>query len=75
MALAVCTNFKAYQRESDGDQPQPENWPSRDEDEAADIPENEHKEIQEKEDDTPLIDEDVRQSASSLVFPVKHFLG
>ena len=57
--LAVCTNFKAYQRESDDGQPHPDDWQSRDEDDAANIPANEHKEIHRKADDTPLIDEDV----------------
>jgi hypothetical protein len=41
------------------------------EDEAADIPENDHKEIQEKEDNTTLIDDDVCQFPTSLAIPVK----
>jgi hypothetical protein len=41
------------------------------EDEAADIPENDHKEIQGKEDETNLIDDDVCQFPTSLAIPVK----
>ena len=41
------------------------------EDEAADIPEDDHKELQEKEDDTTLIDDDVCWFSTSLAVPVK----
>jgi hypothetical protein len=54
--------------ESDDDQTLLENEV---EDEAADIPGNDHKELQEKEDDTTLIDDDVCQFPTSLAVPVK----
>ena len=59
--MAVCSNFKAYLGESDGDQALNGNWPTTDEDEADVIPETKHKEIQKTQNDTPLMDEDVCQ--------------
>ena len=71
----ACKKFRTYQWESDNGQAHPDDWQSRDVYDAAIKPANEHKEIHRKDDATPLIDEDVCQSASSLIFPVKQFLG
>ena len=44
--LTVCEHLKAYRRKSVDGWPYPDDWQSRNEDGAANIPDNEHKETQ-----------------------------
>jgi hypothetical protein len=48
--------LEAYRRESVDGWPHPDDWQSRNEDDAANIPDNEHKEIQKNAQNTTLID-------------------